>query len=150
MGFSASTSHMILFVAALIVASSVAGIFTKSVFDISGGISERNDRLYMDLKTDIKIINDPGNVPNDPLIIFIKNTGESQLDGSQIQILIDGYLLDDSEYSQTVMDENSYWNTSTVLQVTVNGGSFSNLSAGDHYIKVVIYSSSDRMNFRIG
>ena len=123
---------------------------TKSVFDISGGISERNDRLYMDLKTDIKIINDPGNVPNDPLIIFIKNTGESQLDGSQIQILIDGYLLDDSEYSQTVMDENSYWNTSTVLQVTVNGGSFSNLSAGDHYIKVVIYSSSDRMNFRIG
>ena len=149
MGFSTSSTHMIFFIGAIIVAAGVAGVFAKNIMHVSSGIDERNNRLYQDLKTDITIINDPNNVPNNPLIIFVKNTGESQLLGADIQVLVDGYILDTSEYTTTVLEGNSHWNTSTVLQINVNSGSYSNLSTGDHYVKVVVYSTSDRMNFRI-
>jgi flagellar protein FlaG len=57
---SVSVSHLIIFIAAMVVAASVAGALTTTVNDISDAIDEQGPSVSDDIRSDITIINDPG------------------------------------------------------------------------------------------
>ncbi len=152
MGAETSATHTIFFIAAIVIATSLVGVFTYSIDSISEGIESRRNILTKELASDITIINDPSNVPysGGVLTIYVKNTGEEKLYTDFVDVLVDG------EYQTTVTIklkndagawvDSETWDLKEVirLQITVS------LSSGDHTVKVIPETDvSDRMDFKI-
>ncbi len=132
MGFSISSTHLVFFLASMLVASTLAGVFIATTDSISDGIVEKENSISKRLKTHIDIINDPNNVPNDPLVIYVKNTGSTKLNKTDVNILVNGTLQD--SVTKTVIDGGPVWDQNEVLKIEVN----KKLPAGDHWIKVIV------------
>ncbi|MEM0493080.1 MAG: flagellar protein G [Candidatus Thermoplasmatota archaeon] len=134
MGFSLSGSHVIFFIASLIVAGTVSGIFIGITMDISSSLSDRGERVREQLDTDFKIINDPVNIPSsgDYYIFYIKNIGGARLEttNESFQVFIDGVLIPKAYYYMT----NDSINVAEVTEIRVRK---SYISAGEHIIKIV-------------
>ena len=108
MGFSLTGAHVIFFIAAVVAASTVSGIFLAITMDVSSSLSDRGERLQEQLDTDFTIINDPGNIPttiDDPMyyIFYIKNIGGNKLITSNqtFQLFIDGDIVAIANYNFT-------------------------------------------------
>ena len=146
MGFSTSSTHMIFFIGAAILATVLAGIFTQSISSVSSGIEAKDDILYESLCTDITIINDPENMPNDPLTIYVKNTGKSTLDQNLTTVIVDQDVK--TTLDTTTLDGTDYWESGGVIEIEVTG---TTLTSGDHSVKIITQNGvSDRLDFRIG
>jgi len=150
MGFDTSATKSIFFIAAVIVAVTLAGIFTTITYKLSADIGVRSDLASSVLKSDITIINDPESVPYNSttgeLIIYVKNTGKNILYTSKVTIIIDGLVIPDSNITATILGGGESWTPGTVVEFHVNVS----LSSGDHKVKVVLDNGiSDEMYFRI-
>ncbi len=146
MGFSISSTHLVFFLASMIVAATLAGVFIASTESITSGIRSREDALSERLKSDISIINDPSNVPNcDNLIIYVKNTGSTRMNPENIEVLVNGTLQVDLDIE--IIDGNKeYWSPNEVIEIKVDLV----LPEGDHWLKIVgPYETEDRLEFSI-
>ena len=65
MGFSLTGTQVIFFIASLIVASAVSGVFVVVINNVSTSLSERGDRVQDQLDYEFTIINDPDNIPSE-------------------------------------------------------------------------------------
>jgi len=76
-GFSLTGTHAIFFIASVIVAGAVSGVFMAVTIDISTSLSDRGNRLQEQLDTEFKIISDSSNIPisGSDYIFYLKNTG---------------------------------------------------------------------------
>jgi flagellar protein FlaG len=85
---SVSITHLILFIASLLVAASVAGVLTNEVGRLSQAINDQGLDASKDVRTDIEIISDSGSSGSiyDPnsgnVTLYVKNTGTQRLDAS--------------------------------------------------------------------
>lgn len=147
MAADTSVTHTIFFVASIIVASSLAGVFIGISYSIANTIDQRENLITESLQSDIAIINDPAMVPyeNSNLTIYVKNTGTMPLFPNGTITMIDGTFADDTSIS-LLQDGATKWNPSQVIEIRVN----CELSSGDHQAKVVISNGVfDLMEFRI-
>ena len=64
MGFSLTGTHVIYFIASVIIASAVSGVLMAVSNDLSISITGTGERIRDKLDTEFKIINDPNNIPN--------------------------------------------------------------------------------------
>jgi len=145
MGMSTATSQLVFFIAAMIVASAVVGVMAKGVFQVTDGIDGKSKLVDEQLNTDILIINDPNNVPNNPVKIYAKNTGSTTLNEELITVQIDGNA--SLTYTTSVSGgTGSYWSPSSLLIITIS----MNLSSGDHTVIVTTENGvSDTFEFRV-
>ena len=90
MGASGASTQLIFFVSALIVATAVVAVAANGVYKITNGIDQKSDNVEKDLMTDIAIINDPDEIPNDPVRIYVKNVGRTVLNQNYITVMLDG------------------------------------------------------------
>ncbi len=134
MGFSLTGAHVIFFVAAVIVAGAVSGVFIAITMDVSSSLSERGDRLQEQLDTDFEIINDPNNIPSSGgyYIFYLKNIGKRRLETSNetFQLFVDGEIIPIENYSF----EDSSLPASNVTEIYV---ATSEISSGDRILRVV-------------
>ncbi|MCO8245250.1 flagellar protein G [Haladaptatus sp. AB643] len=149
---SVSTSHLILFIASLIIAASVAGTFSTGIQRLSGALGDRSIDISHNVRTDIEIISDPASGAvynasgNKNITLLIKNTGSENLKGSsdQIDILIDGKY--QSNVSVKVVD-GTYWDVGNVARVIITPST--QLPPGnDHRVKVIVNGDSEVLEFR--
>ena len=146
---SVSSSHLILFIASLIVAASVAGTFTQGVQRLSSALGDRSVDVSGDIRTDVRIISDSGSSAiyddsGDGMItVLVKNTGSRTLDASsdQIEVLVDGRYQTDVTVS--VVD-GSAWAGGNVAKVEIT----QSLGSGDHRVKIIVNGDSDVLRFR--
>ncbi|MFW6375992.1 MAG: hypothetical protein ACOCZJ_02405 [Thermoplasmatota archaeon] len=144
MGFSISSTHLVFFLASMLIASTLAGVFIATTDSISDGIVEKENSISNRLKTNIDVINDPNNVPNDPLTIYVKNTGSTKLNKTDVNILVNGTM--QNSVTKTVLDGGPVWDQNEVLKIEVN----KKLPAGDHWVKVVVGNDvQDSLEFSI-
>jgi len=143
MGFSLSSSHMIFFIGALIVASSAMAIMVNVILTISTNVESRGEDLANKILSDITIINNPENIPQDPLTIYVKNTGRVKLD-TTLDIFLDNEYIKNATVTQ--LDNNTdLWQPGEIVMITIPGVS---LSSGEHTIIVITSSGvSDRLVF---
>jgi len=122
MGFSLTGAHIVFFIAAVLVAGAVSGVFVAITTNVSNSFSEKGDRIQEKLDTEFKIINDPENIPSSGLdyIFYLKNVGNSKIitTNDSFQIFLDGDIIsslhfnfsDDSilvsEYTKIYIDQN--------------------------------------------
>jgi len=147
---SVSTSHLILFIASLLIAASVAGTFTQGVQRLSSALGDRSVDVSSDVRTDVEVISDPGsnavyNESSETLTLLVKNTGSRDLDASpdRVDVLIDGRY--QPNVSTTVVD-GPYWRVGNVVRITVELGSA--LADGDHRAKVIVSGDEEVLEFR--
>ncbi len=148
MGAETSSTHLIFFITAMIIAGSIATIIYTNVGSIVNAAWEGSNTLSKQLKSDITIINDPKNISYDGsnYIFYVKNTGRSTLAYEYVTVLIDGIVVQDSNIQKTIIGGGSVWNPADVLELKVN----TTLSSGDHRIRVVTENGvEDTLDFRI-
>lgn len=146
---SVSTSHLILFIASMIVAASVAGTFTTTVSDVSAAIEDESLDVSEQVRTDVEIISDAGspvyNDTTDNVTIHVKNTGSTDLtaDPAFVDVLVDGEYR--TNVTLTVLD-GSAWAEGNVVRVEIDVGT---LAAGDHRVKLIVNDDEEVFRFRV-
>lgn len=146
MGFETSATHIVFFIAAVVLAGAVVGTLSSQIGEFQGDINSRGNLLSDELSTDIRVINDAGNVPNGPLILYVLNTGERPLNPNSTIVFVDGQPYTTLGFDVLETSEDT-WRTGRVLEITVTGLT---VSAGDHRAKVsVSHGVSDTLRFRI-
>ena len=138
-------TQLIFFISAIIVSTAVVAVAANSVYDLTTGIDNRSDGIVDEMSTDAAIINDPSNVPNDPLVIYVKNLGSTVLNQNYITVILDGLAVTDYTLSLSG-NTTSYWDPASVLTITID----QELSSGDHTVQVTTENGiSDKLSFRV-
>ena len=145
---SVSASHLILFIASMMIAASVAGVFTSSIGQLSGALSEQGIDVSSDVRTDVEVISDSGSdaiYDSGTITLYVKNTGTERLaaDPGQMDILVDGQFVTD--YSVTRADGSGSWRPGSVVRVDIQ----QSLSAGDHRVQLTVNGDEEVFEFRI-
>jgi flagellar protein FlaG len=106
---------------AMILAASVAGVVYVNVNAIKDATNAGGNTLSKQLKTDITIINDPGNIPRAGNVysFYVKNTGKTNLAQSQVTVIINGAVTPDADVTKTIIGGSSVWRPTDVLQLDV-------------------------------
>ena len=108
-GFSLTGAHIIFFIASVIVAGAVSGVFIVITNDLAGSFSEKGHRIQEEIETEFAIINDPAAIPleNNSYVFYIKNIGNRKIvtTNSTFQLFIDGDIVSSTYY---------FFNTETV------------------------------------
>ena len=134
MGFSLTATQVVFFIASIIIASAVSGVFVVVINDVSSSLAERGDRVQDQLDYEFTIINDPENIPAEGsnYLFYLKNTGGKKLPttNTTFTIFVDGEL---------VITENFNFsdNSTGADEVTTMYVATSEISAGDHTLRVV-------------
>ena len=151
---SVSVSHMILFIASILIAASVAGVFTDTVGQLSQAIDDQGLQVSDDVRTDVEIISDNGTgacVYNcsgqGNLTLLVKNTGSRDLppDADRVDVLVDGQYQAAGDVHLEVLDGSDTWRRGSVAQLNVT----TDLGSGDHRAKVIVSGDEEVFNVRI-
>jgi flagellar protein FlaG len=147
---SVSSSTLIIFIASILVAASVAGTMTNGVQRLSDALGDRSVDVSKEIQTDVELISDSGS-PNsiyddgeNNVTVLLKNTGSSTLgaDPGIVEVIVDG------EYQTGVTVDvvgGSSWTPGTVARVNATNV---NLGSGDHRVVVVVHGDEEVLAFR--
>ena len=144
---------MILFIASMLVAASVAGVLTDTVGQLSNAIDDQGLQVSQDVRTDIEIISDSGsdavyNSTNDNITIHVKNTGSQTLaaENSSVNVFVNGKF--ETDVNATLLADGVNWRPDTVLQVVIDRTGNALDSNSDYRIKVVVNGDEEVFKFR--
>ena len=152
---SVSVSHMILFIASMVIAASVAGVFTTSVDRLSEAIDDQGLQISDDVRTDVEIISDNGTGAcvydcdgNGQLRLLLRNTGSRDIPATaeQIDVLIDGQFQPATDLDVQVLGGDDVWRPSGVVRLNATEPG---LGSGDHRAKVIVGGDEEVFEFRI-
>ena len=148
-----SISSLILFIAAMLVAATVAGTLVASVTDVSASIDDYSGELSEEIDTDVTVISDAGSDAvyddgDDELTLLVKNTGERTLstDPGVHTVLINGQYADAADVS--IADPTGgevSWQSGDVVEITVDDASENGYVSGEN--RVVVDVGGDREVF---
>ncbi|MFC4448366.1 flagellar protein G [Halorussus aquaticus] len=149
---SVSTSHLILFIASLLIAASVAGTFTQGVQRLSSALGDRSVDVSSDIRSDITLISDPGSGAvydasgDGNVTVLAKNTGSRDLEASsdQIEVLVNGRY--QTDVSVAVVD-GSAWTVGNVVRITIRLGQPLETDS-DHRVKIIVNGDEEVLQFR--
>ena len=147
---SVSSSTLIIFIASILVAASVAGTMTSGVQRLSGALSDRSVDVSQEIETDIEIISDPGspssiyNDTDSELTLLVKNTGSESLPAAPgtFDVIVDGEYA--TSLTVTVVDGSS-WGPGNVVRVTASDVT---LDTGDHRVVVIVNGDREVLELR--
>ncbi|WP_336001665.1 CARDB domain-containing protein [Halorientalis halophila] len=151
---SVSVSHMILFIASIVIAASVAGVFTDSISQVSQAIDDRGLSVSENVRTDIEVISDSGSdavydETTNNVTIHVKNTGSQRLvaEARFIDVLVDGRY--ETDVTVTLLDGAESWGPGEVVRLDISPNDGSGLGTGDHRVKVIVNEDEEVFRFRI-
>jgi len=151
MAFGESGVHVIFFVAAIILASSISAMLVTTVQKVSIGIKVQGESLESKIGTDFKIVNDPVNIPVNNSVsppeytFYIKNTGTKSIlmTKSTLTVLIDGSAISGSDLR---LEPDGKLKAGYLGKIFVR----TNLTTGDHKVTVILENGhSDSLKFTV-
>lgn len=146
MGADTTSTHLIFFIAAIVVATGAVGVFGTTIAKLSQQVEVKGDALRGTIATDVSIINDPEDVPTAPTRFYIKNVGTSTLDKDLTTLLVDGEYV---EYTATFLDGATSWKSGDVVEFSVAAAEWTP-TAGDHTLRAIVENGVwDDLRFRI-
>lgn len=106
MGFSVTGSHVVFFIASVIAAGAVSGVFLAVTFNLNSSLSERGARVQEVLDTEFAVINDPEYIPSsgNDYLFYVKNLGSKQLVTTEdiFTVFVDGEVVTTENYNFSV------------------------------------------------
>jgi archaeal flagellar protein FlaG len=134
MGFSVTGSHVVIFIASVIAAGAVSGVFMAVTYGINSSLSERGARVQELLDTEFVIINDPENIPStaSDYIFYLQNIGAKQLvtTTDTFTLFIDGEITTTNNFN---------FSDDKIKQGEISNLYIDNsmIATGDHILRVV-------------
>lgn len=148
MGADTTSTQLIFFIAATVVATAASAALSGVVFDLTGKLGEKGDQLSGVLATDIRIINDPATVPNNPVLIYVKNTGTYTLNATLTTLLIDGTVVTTTNTIVGAAAGYDVWKTGDVLKMSY---ATTLTTSADHLARAITQNGvADDLRFRVG
>jgi len=148
---SSSVSSLILFIAAMLIAASVAGTMVTNVAQVSDAIDSRSVNAEQRIDTEVEVISDPGSsaVYDDgstTVSVLVKNTGSNTLpaEPGKVDVLVDGEYVQSSSQDFTVL-EGSKWRSGTVVRLEIDRS----LSGGEHRVVLVVNGDREVFTFYV-
>ncbi|MFC3477085.1 hypothetical protein [Halobacterium litoreum] len=122
---SVSSAHLVLFIAAVLVAAAVAGTFTSSASRLGNAIAEDSSVEAEQVDAEIRVVSDPSNAETiyDPttetLTVVVKNTGDEVLSAApeDVVVLVNGTYQSDVRTTVLTGDD---WRPGDLLRVRAN------------------------------
>jgi flagellar protein FlaG len=157
---SVPVSHLILFIASLVIAAGVVGTITTGVDRVSAAVDDAGLDATQQLRTDVTVISDPNagvyNASDENVTLLIKNTGTYRLapDGSGLDIMFDGqYVRPDATTGELLSaGEGAAWSRGDVLRLTIDISQIegdTGLDVGtDHRVYLTINGDEELFQFR--
>lgn len=143
MGADTTSTQLIFFIAATVVATATAGILSGIVVDLSGKATAKGKAFGEELQSEVTIINDPSRVPNTPALFYVKNTGSTTLDWYNMTVLVDGSVV---TTTKSLLNGETAFRSGAITQASYAA----TLASGDHYVQVVMENGvADELRFRI-
>lgn len=147
---SVSSTHLVLFIAAILVAASLAGTVTEGATQLGSAISDQGQQRAEDIDAEIEVVSDAGSPESvydhasGTLTLYVKNVGGSTIpaDPDVISVLVNGEYQTDVE--TTVLDANS-WGAGDLLRLRVD---VSLQPRADTRVVVTPTGARDRFRFR--
>jgi len=103
MGFSLTGTHVVFFIASVIIASAVSGVFITVIDGVMTSFSDRGKIIEENLDTKFIIINDPDIIPisGNFYLFYLKNIGSRKLSTTNdtFNIFIDGEIVTITNYN---------------------------------------------------
>ncbi|MHB8586657.1 MAG: hypothetical protein ACYDDF_12590 [Thermoplasmatota archaeon] len=122
-----ASSQIIFFIAATILAAAISTVLTGVVGETTSKLQQKSAAMGDVLVTSISIVNDPSDVPNNPVLIYVQNDGQNTLSQTNVALIIDGVA---QTYTATLLGGATEWGPTTVAQFSVA----TTLAAGDHQV----------------
>lgn len=145
-----SSETLILFIATVLVAGSVAGALTGGVNQLSSALGDRSLDVSEEIRTDVEIISDAGSgavydATNDTVTLLIKNTGSNTLAGSPdtIDVVLDGTYR--ANLTTETVDEDA-WRPGSILRMQVQNVALT--TGEDHRVVIDVHGNTERFAFR--
>lgn len=128
MGMSNVSSHLIMFIAVLSISTMVVGVFNDQMDSTTSAIVVQQNWLSQQMKTDISIeVIDFNNSTENQTIVYVENTGATQLETDQLDIYIAGERLDRLDsvraievISDTDLVNTGVWDPDEEISITIN------------------------------
>jgi len=140
---------MILFIASILVATSVAGVLTNTVGDLSNAIDDTGLQVSDDVRTDVEIISDSGSdaVYNDTegnITLYLKNTGSSRLrpGSSAVDVLVNGQY--ETDVTVTLLGDAATWGPGEVVRLDISEPLSTN---EDHRVQLTVNGDEEVFQF---
>lgn len=145
-----AVTHMIFFIAAVIIAVGVVGVLSVNVQSIMGATSANSEVVSDQLKTDITIISDPEVIPYNSssgyYTFYVKNTGKSDIAPEYVDVILNGEYIQDKNLNISLQDSVGVWKPSGVIIINVTTDN--QLGPGDHRLKIAADNGiSDTIDF---
>lgn len=150
-----SATHLIMFVASLLVAAGIAGTVVVEVNQMSSALETRGTHVAEEIETEIAIISDESqtdaivDAENDTVTVLVKNVGSrsAPVDPTIVDVLIDGgYVPNEDVVSleRVDVDGSDTWRPGGVVEITVERE-----VSGDTEITVVVNGNEDSIRFHV-
>ena len=162
---SVPVSHLVLFVASLVIAAGVVGTVTTGVDRVSSAIDDGSLDATEQLRTDITVISDPNAGVYDAsagddgnVTLLIKNTGTQRLhpDGSSIDVVFDGqFVRPDATAGEVVSSDGATaWSRGDVLALTIDLDGVDDVGPlddedSDHRVHLSVNGDEELFQFRV-
>jgi len=148
---SSSMSSLILFIAAMVIAASVAGTMVTNVAQVSDAIDARSVDAEKRIDTEIEVISDPGSSAvyddsNATISLLVKNTGSNTLpaEPGKVDVIVDGEYVSSSAQTFFVLDGTS-WRPGSVVRLELDRS----LNAGEHRVVLVVNGDREVFTFHV-
>lgn len=159
---SVPVSHLILFIASLVIAAGVVGTITTGVDRMTAAVDDAGLDATEQLRTDVTIISDASaGVYNESgeenVTLLIKNTGTYRLapDGSSLDVVFDGkYVKPDAVNGELLsVGSGAAWSRGDVLELTIDVNAIEGTSGGldpntDHRVYLTVNGDEELFQFR--
>jgi flagellar protein FlaG len=149
---SVSVSHLIIFIASLVVAAGVAGTLTTGVERVSNAVEDGSLDVSQQVRTDIDIVSDPANPTIDGtsgnLTVHVRNTGSQAIfiRPDAVDMVLNGQFVTNSDF--TITDANggkTVARTGDVMAIEIDS---SLVQSGDNRLFLTINSDEEVYAFR--
>lgn len=130
MGADTTSTQLIFFIAATVVATAAAGIMTGIVTDLVGKSQERSEAFANEIVSEVKFVNDPTLVVVSPdTLFYVKNTGSTTLDWYNATIVLNGAVI---TTTPSLLGGETSFRAGAVVQYLYAP----TLSSGDHRVSI--------------
>ena len=125
---SVSASHLIIFIASLVIAAGVVGTLTTGVDRVSSAIDDRSLDVTQQVRMDMAIVSDPANATytGSELTIHVRNTGSQgvPIEDSAFDIVLNGQYVGNGDIAvDDANGDSNVWRPGDVVAITITDSS---------------------------
>ena len=153
---SVSASHLIIFVASLVIAAGVVGTLTTGVERVSSSIDDGSLDVSQQIRMDMSVISDPGVTYDidDGVKIYVRNTGSQSvpIEESSVDVVLNGNFLAGGDDGFRIDDANGnedIWRPGGVVEITITDTDSINEN-GDNRLFLTVNGDEELFEFKEG